>query len=129
MMTSRPEDLAARAAAAALAGTHQIPNADGPHPTLDEVSDATFGLPDDARAAEILDHAEACDACAVHVTELESVVELAQFAYPDPMPAAVDRQLMAALAAEAVGRTHHSLPSDEAPNVAATPVDLADLPD
>ena len=128
-MTSRPEDLAARAAAAAHAGTHEILNADCPHPTLDEVSDATFGLPDDARAAEILDHAEACDACAVHVTELESVVELAQFAYPDPMPAAVEDQLMAALAAEAGGRTHHVLPSDEAPNVAATPIDLADLSD
>jgi hypothetical protein len=129
MMTSKPEDLAARAAAAALAGTHEIPNATGPHPTLDEVSDATFGLPDDARAAEILDHAEACDACAAHVTELESVVELAQFAYPDPMPAAVERRLMAALAAEGVGRTHHTLPSDETPDVAVTPLDLADLSD
>lgn len=128
-MTSTPEDLAARAAAAAAAGTHEIPNAEGPHPTFDEVSDATFGLPDAARAAEILDHAEACDACAEHVTELESVVELAQFAYPDPMPAAVERRLMAALAAEAVGRTHHELPSDEAPDVAVTPTDLADLPD
>jgi len=128
-MTSRPEDLAARAAAAALASTHEILNADGPHPTLDEVSDATFGLPDDVRAAEILDHAEACDTCAVHVTELESVVELAQFAYPDPMPATVERQLMATLTAEAVGRTHHDLPADEAPDVAAPPLDLADLPD
>ena len=128
-MTSTPEDLAARAAAAAAAGTHEIPNAEGPHPTFDEVSDATFGLPDAARAAEILDHAEACDACAEHVTELESVVELAQFAYPDPMPAAVERRLMAALAAEAVGRMHHELPSDEAPDVAVTPTDLADLPD
>jgi hypothetical protein len=129
MMTSKPEDLAARAAAAASAGTHGLANAAGPHPTLDEVSDATFGLPDDARAAEILDHAEACDACAEHVTELESVVELAQFAYPDPMPRPVEARLMAALAAEAVGRTHHSLPSGEAPDVAVTPTDLADLSD
>jgi hypothetical protein len=128
-MTTKPEDLAARAAAAAAATTHEIANAAGPHPTLDEVSDATFGLPDDAQAAEILDHAEACDACAEHVTELESVVELAQFAYPDPMPATVEHRLMAALAAEAVGRTHHPLPSDEAPDVAVTPLDLADLSD
>ena len=91
--------------------------------------DATFGLPDDARAAEILDHAEACDVCAEHVTELESVVELAQFAYPDPMPAAVEQQLMAALAREAVGRTHHSLPSGDAPELAVTPTELADLSD
>jgi hypothetical protein len=129
MMTSKPEELAARAAAAAAAGTHEIPNATGPHPTLDEVSDATFGLPDDARAAEILDHAEACDECAEHVTALESVVELSQFAYPDPMPAAVEHRLMAVLAAGAVGRTHHPLPSDEAPDVAVTPIDLADLSD
>ena len=128
-MTSKPEDMAARAAAAAAVGTHEIANAAGPHPTLDEVSDATFGLPDDARAAEILDHAEACDACAEHVTELESVVELAQFAYPDPMPHWVEAKLMAALAAEAVGHTHHTLPSDETPDVAVTPTDLADLSD
>ena len=128
-MTSKPEDMAARAAAAAAVGTHEIANAAGPHPTLDEVSDATFGLPDDARAAEILDHAEACDACAEHVTELESVVELAQFAYPDPMPHSVEAKLMAALAAEAVGHTHHPLPSDETPDVAVTPTDLADLSD
>jgi hypothetical protein len=129
MMTSKPEDLAARAAAAAAAGTHEISSAAGPHPTLDEVSDATFGLPDEERAAEILDHAEACDACAELVTELESVVELAQFAYPDPMPAAVDQQLMAALTAEAVGHMHHALPSEETPDVAVTPTDLADLSD
>lgn len=128
-MTSKPEDLAARAAEAAAAGTRDHANAVGPHPTLDEVSDATFGLPDEERAAEILDHAEACDVCAEHVTELESVVELAQFAYPDPMPAAVEQQIMAALADEAVGRTHHSLPSGESPDLAATPTDLADLSD
>lgn len=128
-MTSKPEDLAARAAAAAAAGNHAIANAAGPHPTLDEVSDATFGLPDDARAAEILDHAEACDACAEHMTELESVLELAQFAYPDPMPEAVESRLMAALADEAVGRTHHPLPSSESVDVALTPSDLADLSD
>lgn len=128
-MTSKPEDLAARAAAAAAAGTHEIASAAGPHPTLDEVSDATFGLPDEERAVEILDHAEACDVCAEHVTELESVVELAQFAYPDPMPAAVEQRLMAALATEALGRTHHELPSDDAPDVAVTPTDLADLSD
>ncbi len=128
-MTSKPEDLAARAAAAAAAGTHEIVSAAGPHPTLEEVSDATFGLPDDARAAEILDHAEACNACAERVMELESVVELTQFTYPDPMPHAVEQQLMAALAAEAVGHTHHPLPSDEAPDVAVTPTDLADLSD
>jgi len=125
-MTSKPEDLAARAAAAAAAGTHDIPNAGGPHPTLEEVSDATFGLPDEERAAEILDHAEACDVCAELVTELESVVELSQFAYPDPMPAAVEQRLMAALAA---GNTHHALPSEETPNMAVTPTDLADLSD
>ena len=129
-MTSKPEDLAARAAAAAAAGTHEVANAAGPHPTLDEVSDATFGLPDEERAAEILDHAEACDVCAQHVTELESVVELAQFAYPDPMPHAVEERLMTALAAEAQSRTHHALlPSDESPDVAVTPTDLADLSD
>ena len=128
-MTSRPEDLAARAAAAAAAGTHDIPNADGPHPTLEEVSDATFGLPDEERAAEILDHAEACDVCAQLVTELESVVELSQFAYPDPMPAAVEQRLMAALAAEAAGHTHHALPSEDTPDMAVTPTDLADLSD
>jgi hypothetical protein len=129
MMTSSPEGLAARAAAAAAAGTRSIPNADGPHPTLDDVSDATFGLPDEERAAEILDHAEACDTCAELVTELESVVELAQFAYPDPMPAAVEQRLMTALAAEAVGHTHHALPSEETPGVPMTPIDLADLSD
>ncbi len=128
-MTSKPEDLAARAAEAAAIGTRDHANAAGPHPTLDEVSDATFGLPDDVRAAEILDHAEACDVCAEHVTELESVVELAQFAYPDPMPAAVEQRIMAALADEAVGRTHHSLSSGESPDVAVTPTDLADLSD
>ena len=128
-MTSKPEDLAARAAAAAAAGTHEIANAAGPHPTLEEVSDATFGLPDDARAAEILDHAEACDACAEIMTELESVLELAQFAYPDPMPHAVEKRLMAALADEAVGRTHHPLPSSESMGVAVAPSDLADLSD
>ena len=128
-MTSKPENLAARAAEAAAAGTHDIANAAGPHPTLEEVSDATFGLPDDERAAEILDHAEACDACAEHMTELESVVELAQFAYPDPMPHAVEERLLTALAAEAARRTDHALPSDEAPDVAVTPTDLADLSD
>ncbi len=128
-MTSKPEDLAARAAAAAAAGTRDHANATGPHPTLDEISDATFGLPDSARAAEILDHAEVCDECAEQMTELESVVELAQFAYPDPMPTAVEHRLVAALADEAVGRTHHPLPSGEAPDVAVTPTDLADLSD
>ena len=128
-MTSKPEDLAARAAAAAAAGTHEILNAGGPHPTLEEISDATFGLPDDARAAEILDHAEACDICAEVMTELESVLELAQFAYPDPMPQAVEKRLMAALADEAVGRTHHPLPSSESMIVAVAPADLADLSD
>ncbi len=128
-MTSKPENLAARAAEAAAAGTHDIANAAGPHPTLEEVSGATFGLPDDARAAEILDHAEACDACAEHMTELESVVELAQFAYPDPMPHAVEERLLAALAAEAASGTDLTLPSDEAPDVAVTPTDLADLSD
>jgi len=128
-MTSKPENLAARAAEAAAAGTHEIRRADGPHPTLDEVSDATFGLPDEERAAEILDHAEACDACAEHVTALESVVELAQFAYPDPMPHAVETRLLAALRTEAASRTHHPLPSDESPDVATTPIDLADLSD
>lgn len=126
-MTNSPEDLAARAAAAAAASTHEVPSAPGPCPSLDEISDATFGLPDEERAAEILDHAEACDGCAELVTELESVVEIVQFAYPDPMPAAVERRLMAALADERVRRTNHVLPSDETPDVAVTPTDSADL--
>ena len=67
--------------------------------------------------------------CAEIMTELESVLELAQFAYPDPMPQAVERRLMAALADEAVGRTHHPLPSSESVDVAVTPSDLADLSD
>ncbi len=114
-MTNTPEELAARAAAAAAASTHEVPRASGPCPTLDEISDASFGLPDEERAAEILDHAEACDRCAELVTELESVVEIAQFAYPDPMPSAVEQRLMAALADEAVHRTNNQLPSDETP--------------
>jgi hypothetical protein len=127
MMTNTPEDLAARASAAAASSTHEVPTAPGPCPSLEEISDATFGLPDEERAAEILDHAEACDGCAELVTELESVVELAQFAYPDPMPSDVEQRLLAALADEAVHRTNHALPSDEAPDVAVTPLDNAEL--
>lgn len=102
---SSTEDLAARAAAAATAGAHEISHTETPHPTLDEVSDAMLGLPDEERAASVLEHAEDCDLCASHVAELESVIELARFAYPDHMPAPVVRRLEALLTAEAASRT------------------------
>ena len=44
-MTSKPEDLAARAAEAAANGTREHPNATGPHPTLDEVEAITGHSP------------------------------------------------------------------------------------
>lgn len=102
---SHSEELAARAAAAAAAGSHEHSNADSPHPSLDEVSDALLGLPDEDRAAAVLEHAEDCDACSAHVAELESVIELARFAYPDQMPPHAEARLEAILAAEAEGRT------------------------
>jgi anti-sigma factor RsiW len=101
----RPEELAARAAAAASENSHAHTNAASPHPSLDEVSDALLGLPDDDRAAAVLEHAENCDECSAHVAELESVIELARFAYPDEMPSGAEIRLEALLAAEAAART------------------------
>jgi hypothetical protein len=100
-----PEDLAARAAAAASANSHEHPNPASPHATLGEVSDALLGLPDEDRAAAVLEHAEDCDVCSAHVAELESVIELARFAYPDQMPSSAKARLEALLAAEAASRT------------------------
>lgn len=102
---SSTEDLAARAAAAATAGAHEISHIETPHPSLEEVSDAMVGLPDEERAGAVLEHAEDCDECAAHVAELESVIELARFAYPDPMPARIESRLEAVLATEAASRT------------------------
>jgi anti-sigma factor RsiW len=102
---SHSEELAARAAAAASASSHEHPNAASPHPSLDEVSDALLGLPDDDRAAAVLEHAEDCDECSAQVAELESVIELARFAYPDQMPPSAAARLEAILAAEAASRT------------------------
>lgn len=105
-MTYKLESLAARAAAAAAAFSGAAAKTvSGPHPTLDEVSDATFGIPDEDRAAEVLDHAEVCDECAEHVTALESVVELTEFAYPVSMPAIIEEQLVESLRSEATART------------------------
>lgn len=102
---SHSEELAARAAAAASASSHEHPNAASPHPSLDEVSDALLGLPDEYRAAAVLEHAENCDACSAQVAELESVIELARFAYPDQMPPGAEARLEAILAAETASRT------------------------
>jgi anti-sigma factor RsiW len=104
-MMSHAEELAARAAAAASASSHEHPNSASPHPTLDEVSNALLGLPDEDRAAGVLEHAEDCDECSAHVAELESVIELARFAYPDQMPSGAEARLKAILAAEAASRT------------------------
>ncbi len=101
----RPEELAARAAAAASQNSHEHTNAASPHPSLAEVSDALLGLPDEDRAAAVLEHAEDCDECSAHVAELESVIELARFAYPDEMPSGAETRLEALLAAEAASRT------------------------
>lgn len=102
---SHSEELAARAAAAASASSHEHSNAPSPHPSLDEVSDALLGRPDEDRAAAVLEHAEECDVCSALVAELESVIELARFAYPDEMPASAAARLEAILAAEAASRT------------------------
>lgn len=102
---SHPEELAARAAAAASASSHEHPNASSPHPSLDTVSEALLGLPDEVRAAAVLEHAEDCDECSAHVAELESVIELARFAFPDQMPTSAEDRLEAILAAEAASRT------------------------
>lgn len=99
------EELAARAAAAASASAHEHTNATSPHPSLGEVSDALLGLPSEGRAAAVLEHAEDCDVCSAHVAELESVIELARFAYPDQMPSGAQARLEAILAAEAASRT------------------------
>jgi hypothetical protein len=101
---NHPEELAARAAAAASASSHAHPSAASPHPSLDTLSDALLGLPDETRAAAVLEHAEECDTCSAHVAELESVIELARFAYPDEMPPSAEARLEAILAAEAAGR-------------------------
>jgi anti-sigma factor RsiW len=102
---NHPEELAARAAAAASANGYEHPNASSPHPSLDEVSNALLGLPDEDRAAAVLEHAEDCDDCSAHVAEIESVIELARFAYPDQMPSSAEARLEALLAAEAASRT------------------------
>ena len=98
------EELAARAAAAASAVAHEHTNATSAHPSLGGVSDALLGLPDEGRAAAVLEHAENCDVCSARVAELESVIELARFAYPDRMPAGAQARLEAILAAEGASR-------------------------
>lgn len=111
---SHSEELAARAAAAASANGHEHSSAASPHPSLDEVSNALLGLPDEDRAAAVLEHAEDCDECSAHVAELESVIELARFAYPDQMPPSAEARLEAILAAEAASRTAGSGSGDVA---------------
>lgn len=96
----RSESLAARAAAAATAAGHEHANAASPHPSRAEVSDALLGLPDERRAAAVLEHAEGCDECASHVAEVESVIEVARFAAPGELPADTRARLEAILAAE-----------------------------
>lgn len=129
---SHTDDLAARAAAAASAAAHELSHTETPHPTLDEVSDAMLGLPDEEHAASVLEHAEGCDECAAHVADFESVIELARFAYPDRMPSEIQRRLEAVLVAEAAVRTKgtgSTVDGRPALDTPTTPTELADQAD